>query len=114
MPVELIVPDHVVVAVVVDLVVGRPEGIGGRVAGAARAFLEGMIRAASNGELLTEAVRVLRLWRAAKGTRPRGARAALGETLGVELEHEPPFHRLSGLEEWRRGPRRRGGLPLPD
>src|SRR2546425_9901767 len=99
--IELIIPDEIVEPVLVDLIERRPYRIRRRLTSAAAALLQGWLLGACIDELLTKASRV-GLDLAAKGARARIA-ATAGKRCRIELEDEPPVHRLPlGQERARR------------
>ncbi len=108
---ELIVPDDVVEVAVVDLVVGGADGVLLGRAGAAGPLLELRVLAARENELLS-ATAAIRFGSAAERARlrPRLIHTTAGEFHGVELEHEPPAHRMTlGEERSRTGSGCSGG-----
>src|ERR1700733_1438646 len=91
--VELIVPEHIIERAVVHLIESGAQRIGGGVADASAALLQGVIRAAGKHKLLAEVF--ISLHRAAKRTRSLRA-AAIRKRFRVELEPKPPTPRMGG------------------
>src|SRR5260370_14448600 len=108
--VKLVVPDYIVEGTVINLVEGGSQRVGGCVAHAIAAQLKDVMLAAGTGKLLAERF-VTRCGLHGAAERARSARSggAAWQKMRVELEYEPPVHRMGSFEKrHRRGIRSLG------
>src|ERR1019366_1922970 len=91
--VELSVPDDIEQLALVNLIERGAKGIGGGVAHASAALFQRAVLAAGKDELLAEIL--VRLYRPAEQAGPLSGTSAGVESLGIELEDEPPVDGLA-------------------
>src|SRR5271167_157610 len=103
--VKLVVPNHVVIGAVIDLVKGGTDRIACGIADAVVSLLQGRRFTTRVDKLLAEVL--VSLWLTAKRARPTGAASATRERRGIELENEPPINWTSFLQKRRQRSTRR-------
>src|ERR1019366_1294723 len=94
--IKLVIPNYVVKGTVIGFVVSCTYGIGRRVTNTSISLLERSTLAARIDILLAK--RLVLLHDTAKQTASCCSRSATGEGGRVELENEPPVHRMISLE----------------